>query len=288
MSFVDPGTMLLSEGGAGNTLNQIKSAVSLGKAMAGGSAAGVAEQAIDILKNERSEVQQMLSFELRLVENLPELVVRTIATSDDPSVSVPFLEVSPAVSEALLLSVMDELHASAQNAVARRPDVTDAVAGALIDRGNEKAALSLARNDKIEISQDVLERIVANFPNDARILQSANQAISRAREFGPAAPSAAALPFNVLISRARAFHKNGMLTAEYISKLLNQGSLLEFEASLCVLSGKTRKEMRVLALSSEETLLDLERLCQLAPGALCSNQAVIKACYSAARDARTQ
>lgn len=287
MSFVDPGSMLLSDGGAGKALKQIKSAVSLGKAIADGTAPGIADQAIDILQNERAEVQQMLSFELRLVEDLPELVVRTIATSDDPSVSVPFLEVSPAVSEELLLSVMDELNVSAQTAVARRPDVTDAVAGALIDKGHKKTALSLARNDKVEISADVLERIVAKFPEDARILQSANKAIVRVRALSAAEPSAAVLPFNVLVSRARAFHKNGMLSGEYVLKLLQQKSLNEFEASLCVLSGMTRKEVRIMALSSDDTRLDLELACRLSPGVLSSNHGVLKACYAAARDAKS-
>lgn len=283
MSFVDTDSVLFDGSGADTTLKQMNSAVSLGKAMASGDAPNVANQAVNILEKEKPEVQQLLAFELRLVADLPELVVTTIAKSDDPSVSMPFLEVSPAVTEELILSIVDELNGSAQTAVARRSDVTDAVADALVERGNEKVALTLARNDKVEISQEVLERIVAKFPNDARILKSAKNALLRVKEAAPAQASATALPFNVLMSRARAFQKNGMLSGEYLVKLLGDKALNEFEAALCVLSDKPRKEVRAMAMQSNETRIDLEQLCTLAPGTLSGNAEVLMQCYAAAR-----
>lgn len=286
MSFVDTNSVLFDGSSADSTLKQMNSAVSLGKAMASGDAADVESQAVGILEKEKPEVQQMLAFELRLVSDLPELVVKTIATSDDPSVSMPFLEVSPAVTEDLILSIIDELNGSAQTAVARRSDVTDAVADALVERGNEKVALTLARNDKVEISQEVLENILAKFPDDARILKSAKNALTRVKEAPTAQASAAALPFNVLMSRARAFQKNGMLSGEYLLKLASDHALNEFEAALCVLSDKTRKEVRTLTMQSQETRLDLEQHCRLAPGTLSGHPDIINGCYAAARKAQ--
>lgn len=288
MSYTDTTNTLFENSGAGHALKQIKSAVSLGKVLAEGGADDAAHQAMEILEQERPEVKQMLAFELRLVADLPEVVVSTIAKSDDPSVSVPFLEVSPAVTEELLLSIIDELNGSAKSAVARRPDVSETVATALIDCSDEKVALCLARNDKALISEDVLKRIVAKFPNDARIVQSTSTALNRTASSkpAPAAPAAAssdsALPFNVLMSRARAFQKNGMLKSEYLLDLLRKKALSEFEAALCVLSDKVRKDVRMLVLRSNDTRIDLEQLCKLAPGTLSGSGDLIQICYAAA------
>jgi len=278
MKNIDSDLTLIDGGGAEKVLGQISSAVSLGKAVACGSKPNAAETVVDMFKSQRDEVKQVLAFELRLVQDLPELVVTTIATSDDPAVSVPFLEVSPSVTQDIILSIVDALNGQAQTAVARRPDVTDAVADALLERGNQKVALTLARNDKVEISPQILERIVAKFPDDARIVASANKAMSRA---DGARAAGAHLPFNVLMSRSRAFAKNGMLNGEYLAKLLRDNAVAEFEAALCVLSTISRKDVRKLVLNSAESLKSLERACKLAPGVLTGRFDDIKRCYAA-------
>ncbi|MEM6682828.1 MAG: DUF2336 domain-containing protein [Pseudomonadota bacterium] len=278
MKNIDSDLTLFDGGGAEKILGQISSAVTLGKAVAGGTKSDAANTVVDVFKSQRTEVKQVLAFELRLVQDLPELVVTTIATSDDPAVSVPFLEVSPSVTQDIILSIVDELNGYAQTAVARRPDVTDAIADALVDQGNQKVALTLARNDKVEISRDILERIVAKFPHDARILASANQAMSRVD--GPA-KTETHLPFNVLMSRSRAFAKNGMLNGEYLMKLVRSNALPEFEAALCVLSNINRKDVRKLVLNSADSLKSLEHACALAPGVLTDHLEDIKRCYAA-------
>jgi len=278
MSYMDTDNPLFSGGASEQALTQIGSAMSLGQAVAKGTSNAATQSVVDILQQQRPEVKQVLAFELRLVKDLPELVVTTIAKSDDPSVSVPFLEVSPSVTEDIILSIVEELDGSAQNAVARRSDVTDAIADALVEQGNQKVALTLARNDKVEISRDILERIVAKYPDDTRILKSATHAISRIQE---AVSATSTLPFNVLMSRARAFAKNGMLSGEYLLKLLAQNGLNEFEAALCVLSDLNRKDVRKLVMHSNETRVDLEHACNLAPGILSGNADAIQKCYAA-------
>ncbi|MEM7570331.1 MAG: hypothetical protein AAF337_11095, partial [Pseudomonadota bacterium] len=87
------------------------------------------------------------------------------------------------------------------------------------------------------------------------------------------------LPFNVLVSRARAFQKNQMLTGAYIEECITKLKLAETEAALTVLSDMTRADVRAALLTSAETLLGLEQKCQLAPGTLTSNADAIKRQY---------
>ncbi|MEM7570764.1 MAG: DUF2336 domain-containing protein, partial [Pseudomonadota bacterium] len=214
MSYLDVQTALFSGSAAEHTLNQVNEARTLGKQIADGGALDASEHAIELLKSDISEIRQSLAFELRLTPVVPETLAQTIATSDDPEVAGPFLESSPVVTESFILNILDQLSAHSQTAVAKRPDVTDRVAHALIDIGHEVVLVRLVRNEKAGLEPSVFERISAAFPDNPRITRVVAEIIplnapvseKAASEPPTAQQSPRLLPFNVLVSRARAFH----------------------------------------------------------------------------------
>lgn len=281
MSYQDVESAIFEASGAEETLNNVNHARSLGQSIAEGTAQDAHEDALALLKSNIAEIRQSLAFELRLTEKLPDSLAKTIATSHDPDVAGPFLESSPVVTEAFVLAILSDLGPEGQSAVAKRPDVSNAVAEALVDRGNEKALLMLARNDKAEIAVAILSSIAEKFPNNARLCRTVEKACEQVRKLPEEAQTIQRqLPFNVLVSRARAFQKNGMLTAAYIEGCFVDTKLDEAEAALCVLSDIQRKDVRAALLTSDDTRRALEQKCTLAPGTLVGNVSAIHAGYS--------
>ncbi|MEO0410696.1 MAG: DUF2336 domain-containing protein [Pseudomonadota bacterium] len=281
MSYHDVESAIFEASGAESTLNSVNHARNLGQSIAEGTATGADGDALALLQSDIAEIRQSLAFELRLTSKLPETLAKTIATSEDPDVAGPFLESSPVVTEAFILDIISDLGTAGQSAVAKRPDVSDAVAEALVDCGNEKALLTLARNDKAEIAAAILTSIAAKFPNNARLCRTVQKACEHVKRLPEEAQSVERqLPFNVLVSRARAFQKNGMLTAAYIEGCFLDAKLDEAEAALCVLSDIQRKDVRAALLKSDDTRRALEQKCALAPGTLNGNVSAILAVYT--------
>lgn len=283
MSYLDVESVLFDASGAEDVLAEVNNARKVGQAIAEGDAADKSQDALAMLNSDVSEIRQSLAFELRLTSSLPESLAVSIATSPDPDVAGPFLETSPLVTEAFILNIVDQLDSRSQSAIAKRPDVTDTVAKVLIDKGDEKALLSLVRNDKADIHAQTFEAIAQKYSDKPKLCLAVEQA---AKQRSGAEPLQAnveerRLPFNVLVSRARAFSKNGMLTAAYVEECLLAGKISEVEAGLCVLSDMQRKDVRTSLLQSSETLRALEQKCGLAPGTLVTNAAVIRSAYKA-------
>ncbi|MEM9287532.1 MAG: DUF2336 domain-containing protein [Pseudomonadota bacterium] len=280
MTYVDAESTLFDGSAAQKTLNDVNAARLVGQKLVASSTDASKGDALELLNSDSTEAHQVLAFEVRLAPDLPGDIAQAIATSGDPDVAEPFLQSSPVVTEEFLLNIVSDLSAPAQSAVAKRTDLTDTMALALIEHGNDKVALSIVRNDKVDLDAATYAAVTTKFPGDDRIgraLQSARGSAAR-RKHEPQEIDRQ-LPFNVLVSRARAFQKNEMLSAPYMIERINAGRQDELEAALCVLSDMPRKNVRAALLTSHETRVALEQHCGLAPGSLSSNADSIEGLY---------
>ena len=138
--------------------------------------------AAEIDANRLSEAERRLAVEiLRAMAADAELVVRQAVASslchstelphdiaiklarDDFRVAQPVLECSPVLSDQDLIAVLADGGAQKQVSVARRPDVSEQVAAAVIDTGNAAAVATLVENEGAELNEDLYDRTLRRY-----------------------------------------------------------------------------------------------------------------------------
>ena len=82
---------------------------------------------------------------------------------DEPDVALPVLENSPVLTDDDLIAVLAEGNGTKQVAVARRPEVSSAVAAAVIDTGNAAAVTTLVGNEGAALGSELLQRTLDRY-----------------------------------------------------------------------------------------------------------------------------
>ena len=113
-------------------------------------------------------VRQSLAESLKTSPNLPRDVALTMAR-DVEAVAVPVLSVSAVLTEADLIEIVRGGSAAKQTAVAVRPEVSEALAGELIDRGDEDAVAALVGNENAKLAESHFNRVIDRFGDSVRI-----------------------------------------------------------------------------------------------------------------------
>lgn len=131
-----------------------------------------AQIALDILRRMAADaeimVRSVLALEVRQAEGLPRDLAHAIARDVD-TVSAPFLESTPVLSDDDLVSLLKGGSALKQAAIARRPVVSETLSEAILDTGNVDAVAALAGNKGAALSEQQMGRMLDEYGADARV-----------------------------------------------------------------------------------------------------------------------
>ncbi len=122
----------------------------------------------ELARDVEQEVRQSLAIHVANCAILPPALARAIA-ADVEAVSVPFIQISPALTEADLVSIVRLGSAAKQVAVATRERVPARVAKVLVATRNPSVVTTLLRNQGAEISEPSYHMIMDGFANDATV-----------------------------------------------------------------------------------------------------------------------
>ncbi len=122
--------------------------------------------ALDIMRTMAADaetiVRQAVATSLRHSEHLPRDVAVALA-NDDVTVAQPILESSPVLTDEDLMGVLAEGNGTKQVAVAKRPEVSAALAAAVIDTGNAAAVTTLVGNEGAALNEDLFQRTIERY-----------------------------------------------------------------------------------------------------------------------------
>jgi uncharacterized protein (DUF2336 family) len=121
-----------------------------------------------LVKDFEQEVRQSLAIHVAHCAILPPSLARTIA-ADLEAISVPFIRVSPALTEADLVSIVRLGSSGKQMAVATRERVTGRVAKVLIATRSPAIVATLLSNQGAEITEPSYHMIMDGFANDTTV-----------------------------------------------------------------------------------------------------------------------
>jgi uncharacterized protein (DUF2336 family) len=113
-------------------------------------------------------VRSALSHSLRNAARLPHDVAIRLANDLD-AVALPILTESPVLTETDLVEIVQHGSANKQEAIAGRPDVSEPVADALVNSGNEVAVAVLMDNAAAQIAEASLGVAVDRFADSNRV-----------------------------------------------------------------------------------------------------------------------
>lgn len=119
-------------------------------------------------------VREALSRELRNCSFLPKDLVARLAQDID-QVSMPFLMASQAMDDAFLEDIVRSCSEGAQEAIALRDGLSEAVSFAISDVGSVGAVTSLVGNDTVELSERSCNRVVDRFPQERSLMEKLAQ-----------------------------------------------------------------------------------------------------------------
>lgn len=124
------------------------------------------KMAVDILRAMASDaelvVRQAVASSLRHSEDLPHDIAIKLAR-DDFRVAQPVLESSPVLTDQDLIAVLADGGAQKQVSIARRENVSEQVASAIIDTGNAAAVATLVENEGAELTDDLFDRTLRRY-----------------------------------------------------------------------------------------------------------------------------
>jgi len=132
---------------------------------------GIAEQILRVMvKDAADRVRVALASSLSHSADVPHDLALTLA-QDIESVSVPFLEHTPALSETDLIAIVRASSGVKQQAIARRTEVSWGVSEALIDTGKREVVRALVRNPGAKITEAAFGKILDRHAGDPEITE---------------------------------------------------------------------------------------------------------------------
>ncbi|WP_286828420.1 MULTISPECIES: DUF2336 domain-containing protein [Kordiimonas] len=117
------------------------------------------------------EVRETLAFELRKYKKLPKSIAVKIACDVD-EIAVPFLRVTPALSDALMAELIPLLSDNAHLALAVRSDLGIKASRQLICHANDNAALTVICNPSVAIDTSLASLLLDHFGNNRRVIEA--------------------------------------------------------------------------------------------------------------------
>lgn len=122
--------------------------------------------ALDIMRAMAADaellVRHSVAASLKNSESLPRDLALKLAR-DDASVAQPILESSSVLTDEDLMSILADGNGSKQVAIARRPEVSETLASAIVDTGNAAAVTTLVGNEGAALSEDLLQKTIDRY-----------------------------------------------------------------------------------------------------------------------------
>ncbi len=146
----------------------------LAKQNGSGDKADATELAQILMEDAAVSVREALSRELQVCSFLPKELVAKLAQDID-QVSMPFLMASQAMDDTLLEDIVRSCSEGAQEAIAQRVGLSEAVSYAISDVGCQSAVESLVGNDTVELSERSCNRVVDRFPEERSLMEKLAQ-----------------------------------------------------------------------------------------------------------------
>ena len=121
-----------------------------------------------LVRDTEVRVREALSASLRESGLVPPDIASTLARDVD-SVSLPVLEFSAALTEEDLIDIVRTQGEAQQVAVARRQEVGESLADALVETENRDVVATLAANEGADISEKTFDRVIDRFGGDDKV-----------------------------------------------------------------------------------------------------------------------
>lgn len=121
-----------------------------------------------LVQDVEQEVREALAVHVARCALLPPELARKIAEDVD-AVALPFLRVSPALSDADLVAIIAAGNVSKQVAIAARPSVSPGVTEVLIGTGRPSVVTALLENDGAAITEAGYHTIMDEYEEDDRV-----------------------------------------------------------------------------------------------------------------------
>ncbi|MCR9218811.1 MAG: DUF2336 domain-containing protein [Alphaproteobacteria bacterium] len=130
----------------------------------------IAEDILRILvKDAEDRVRAALSRTLKQTPHLPQDLAGALARDPSDAVALPILEHSPALSDEELVELLEAAAPARQTAIAGRESVSETLAQAIVDTGNEDAVVRLLENDGADLSDPTLDQVVRDYGGSERV-----------------------------------------------------------------------------------------------------------------------
>jgi uncharacterized protein (DUF2336 family) len=122
--------------------------------------------ALDIMRAMAADaeimVRRAVAASMKCSENLPREIALRLAR-DDVSVALPVLENSQVLSDDDLISILADGNGAKQVAIARRPQVSESLASAIVDTGNAAAVTTLVSNGGASLTEPLLKKTLDRY-----------------------------------------------------------------------------------------------------------------------------
>lgn len=129
-----------------------------------------AQEILRVMAHDAAElVREALSVTLKNSPLVPHDVAMQLA-QDVERICVPILSASPAFTDADLIEIVRLGGPLRQATVAKRPQVSKAVTGAIVAHGEEAAVEAVCANDNAEFADETLDAAVTRFERSERVL----------------------------------------------------------------------------------------------------------------------
>ena len=129
-----------------------------------------AHEILRVMANDAAElVRRALAVTLKQSNVVPRDVANKLAR-DVESIALPMLNFSPAFSDEDLAEIVRLGGPVRQVAIAKRPELSEAVTGALVEHGGEIAVQTVCANDNARFSDSMLQRAIDRFETSESVL----------------------------------------------------------------------------------------------------------------------
>lgn len=142
----------------------------LAKQSSGSDREAALELARALVEDVAVSVREALSQELRACSFLPKEILLKLA-GDIEQVAMPFLVASQAMDDTFLEEIIHNCGDKAQEAVASRTGLSEAVGFAISDVGCQDAVEALVENETAEVSKRSCDRVVDRFPEEKSLME---------------------------------------------------------------------------------------------------------------------
>jgi len=131
-----------------------------------------AHEILRVMASDAAElVRRALAVSLRTSPVVPRDVALQLAR-DVESIALPFLSGSPAFTDEDLIEIVRLGDPVRQVVIAKRPRVSQAVTGAIVECGVERAVEAACANDNADFAERALQKVIERFQESERVMSA--------------------------------------------------------------------------------------------------------------------